>query len=80
MTIKSINNFMLEAIKYKNVTEQVDIISAVNISSDQCFYSVQNKNGILFRQVPGYPGLTGKAVMGYLNGDRSRPVIVGPAG
>lgn len=77
--MKSLYDYTNEQIRYKNFSEEVRLIKETKAGASYSKYTCTNKNGITFYEVPGLIGLTGAAVMGYVNGDRARPVIIGPA-
>lgn len=77
--MKSLFDFTNNQIQYKNFSEEVRLIKETKAGISYSKYTCTNKNGVTFQEVPGFVGLTGAAVMGYVNGDRSRPVIIGPA-
>jgi len=39
-------------------------------------YKVLNKNSVTFQKVPGQPGLVNRGFMGFVNGDRARPIML----
>ncbi len=60
---------------YENFSEEVRILS-VTKTGNMALYSVKNKNGVTFQNVPGLTGLEKRGYMGYVNGDRSRPIMI----
>lgn len=77
--MRNLHDYTNEQIRYKNFSEEVRLIKETKAGASYSKYTCTNKNGITFHEVPGLVGLTGAAVMGYVNGDRARPVIIGPA-
>ena len=69
--IDSIN----EKNRYENFSEEVKIISSGN-AGNMTIYTVLNKNGVTFQKVPGQPNLTDRGFMGFVNGDRARPIML----
>jgi hypothetical protein len=39
-------------------------------------YTILNKNGVTFQKVPGQSGLSDRGFMGFVNGDRARPIML----
>ncbi len=66
-----------EKINYKNFAEEVGILSEAPAGTNVSLYTIINKNGATFQNVPGMPFQRGRARFGYVNGDRTRPVIIG---
>lgn len=69
--IESIN----EKNRYENFSEEVKIISSAN-AGNMTIYTILNKNGVTFQKVPGQPGLSDRGYMGFVNGDRARPIML----
>lgn len=65
-----------EKIDYKNFSEEVEIIHENNIDENLSLYTVTNKNGVTFQNVPGMAWI-GFGVLGYVGGERGRPVLLG---
>ncbi len=65
-----------EKIAYQNFSEEVVINQENNIDENLSLYTVKNKNGVTFQNVPGMAWI-GFGVLGYVNGDRSRPILLG---
>lgn len=65
-----------ERFDYQNFCEEVDILSENNIDKNLSLYTVKNKNDVTFQNVPGMAWI-GFGVLGYINGERSRPVLLG---
>lgn len=65
-----------EKLDYKNFSEEVEIVKENNIDENLSLYTVTNKNGVTFQNVPGMAWI-GFGVLGYVGGDRSRPVLLG---
>lgn len=74
--MKELQQLLTDKISY-SAHEEVTILNEVRISELSSFYSVQNKNDTIFRQVSGPAGMSGKAVLIFMAGDRSRPVLLG---
>lgn len=60
---------------FENFSEEVEILS-VTKTGNMALYSVKNKNDVTFQNVPGLTGLESRGYMGYVNGDRSRPIMI----
>lgn len=60
---------------YDNFSEEVQIISETT-TGKIAIYVVKNKNGVTFHRVPGQAGLENRGYMGFVNGDRSRPIML----
>lgn len=75
--MKAIKDYVNLGIAYKNFSEEVIILSGSKVGKNYAKYSVKNKNGVTFYNVPGDVDLKDRAVMGFVNGDRSRPVLIG---
>lgn len=69
--IDSIN----EKNRYQNFSEEVKIISSAQ-AGNMTIYTILNKNGVTFQKVPGQSGLSDRGFMGFVNGDRSRPIML----
>ncbi len=69
--IDSIN----EKNSYENFSEEVKIISSAQ-AGNMTIYTILNKNGVTFQKVPGQSGLSDRGYMGFVNGDRSRPIML----
>ncbi len=65
-----------ERIWYRNLSEDVDIIKETNIDENLSLYIVKNKNNVTFQNVPGMAWI-GVGKLGYIRGDKSRPVMLG---
>ncbi len=76
-TIKDLIAVMGENIDYKNFAEEVTIITETNSGANYSIYTVTNKNGVTFQNVPGTQKIKNVAHLGFINGDRGRPVIFG---
>jgi len=70
-------NQLQAKINYKNFAEEVSVVSESPAGTNVSLYSVTNKNNITFQGVPGMPFQRGTVRMGYVNGDRARPVVIG---
>ena len=60
---------------YSNFSEEVQIDKSTSAGT-MTLYTVTNKNGVTFQKVPGQPGLTNRGFMGFVNGDRARPIML----
>ncbi len=69
--IDSIN----EKSDYDNFSEEVKIDKETT-AGRMTLYTVTNKNGVTFQKVPGQPGLEDRGFMGFINGDRARPIML----
>ena len=65
-----------EKFNYQNFSEEIDIVHENNIDENLSLYTITNKNGVTFQNVPGMAWI-GFGVLGYVNGDRGRPVVLG---
>lgn len=63
--------------RYKNFAEEVEILLEMKSGSAYSLYSVRNKNDVVFQAVSGRPDLSGKGFLGFINGDRARPTVIG---
>jgi hypothetical protein len=61
--------------KYDNFSEEVEIL-AETAAGKMAIYTVKNKNSVTFQKVPGQPGLENRGFMGFVNGDRARPIML----
>ncbi|WKZ15425.1 MAG: hypothetical protein QY317_16135 [Candidatus Jettenia caeni] len=77
--MRELKKIISNSIDYSNFSEEVEILSAMRVGSNYYIYTARNKNGVTFRHVPGIAGLSGRGIMGYVNGDRARPVMIGPS-
>ena len=69
-----INSLNISA-DYDNFSEEVQILKETTAGT-MALYTVVNKNSVTFQQVPGQPGLVNRGFMGFVNGDRSRPIML----
>ncbi|MEE9356227.1 MAG: hypothetical protein V3U75_11610 [Methylococcaceae bacterium] len=60
---------------FDNFSEEVQILRETSAGS-MTLYTVKNKNGVTFQKVPGQPGLENRGFMGFVNGDRARPIML----
>ncbi|MCP4989381.1 MAG: hypothetical protein GY928_25980 [Colwellia sp.] len=60
---------------FDNFSEEVEILSSAQ-AGNVTIYTVTNKNGVTFQKVPGQAGLSDRGFMGYVNGDRARPIML----
>ncbi len=65
-----------ERVDYKNFSEDVEILNENNIDENLSVYTVRNKNNVTFQNVLGMAWI-GLGKLGYVNGDRSRPILLG---
>lgn len=61
--------------KYENFSEEVKILSSAR-AGNMTIYTILNKNGVTFQKVPGQSGLSDRGYLGFVNGDRSRPIML----
>lgn len=78
MGIEDIKEIIDDLIAYNNFSESVTILNETKQGTSS-IYDVQNAAGKTFYAVPGFAGLAGTAVMGFIKGDRQRPQLVGGA-
>jgi len=74
-----LKQYLAENTSYNNFAEEVAVSGETKAGNGLSLYTVVNKNGVTFQTVPGNPGITDRGTMGYINGDRGRPVVFGPA-
>lgn len=72
---KDFINSVNEKSRYENFSEEVKILSSAQ-AGNMTIYTVLNKNGVTFQKVPGQPSLTDRGYMGFVNGDRARPIML----
>lgn len=60
---------------YENFSEEVEILSSAN-AGNMTIYTIKNKNDVTFQKVPGMSGLSDRGFMGFVNGDRARPIML----
>ncbi len=60
---------------YDNFSEEVKILKETS-AGKMTLYTVTNKNGVTFQKVPGQPGLADRGFMGFVQGDRARPIML----
>lgn len=75
MSSKDLVNSLNAKADFENFSEEVEILS-VTKTGNMALYSAKNKNGITFQNVPGLAGLKSRGYLGYVNGDRSRPIMI----
>ena len=61
--------------RFDNFSEEVKIISSAR-AGNMTIYTISNKNGVTFQKVPGQAGLSDRGYMGFVNGDRARPIML----
>lgn len=71
--IKTVN----EKIDYTNFAEEVVVLAENKSGTGYSLYTVKNKNGVTFQNVPGSPNIRDRGYMGFVNGDRGRPTVIG---
>jgi hypothetical protein len=78
MTILAdLNNTMNQSIEADNFAEEVTVIAENKSGQNFSLYTVKNKNNITFQKVPGGAGIERKGVLGFINGDKTRPALIG---
>lgn len=75
MSSKDLVNSLNTKADFENFSEEVEIVS-VTKTGNMSLYSAKNKNGVTFQNVPGLSGLKDRGYLGYVNGDRSRPIMI----
>lgn len=61
--------------RYDNFSEEVKILSSAR-AGNMTIYTIINKNGVTFQKVPGQSGLSDRGYLGFVNGDRARPIML----
>jgi hypothetical protein len=61
--------------RFDNFSEEVEIISSAR-AGNMTIYTIKNKNNVTFQKVPGQSGLSDRGYMGFVNGDRARPIML----
>jgi hypothetical protein len=61
--------------RYDNFSEEVKILSSAR-AGNMTIYTILNKNGVTFQKVPGQSGLSDRGYLGFVNGDRARPIML----
>ena len=61
--------------RYENFSEEVKILASA-FAGNMAIYTVKNKNNVTFQKVPGQPGLADRGFMGFVSGDRARPIML----
>lgn len=77
--VQELKETMDETIKYNNFSQIVKILGETQLGVDYSKYTVKTKAGVRIVGVPGRPGLKNRAVMGYIESDKARPVLLGPS-
>lgn len=77
MSIKNLIAAMNVKTNYENFAEEVTILSEAKSGNNYSLYTVKNKNNVTFQNVPGAGGITDNGVLGFINGDRGRPTLLG---
>lgn len=67
-----------DRLRYRNFSEDVAIIKETSCGENVSLYTVKNKNNVTFQCVPGMSYI-GRGRLGFVKGDRSRPVMIGMA-
>lgn len=75
--INDLNTALNDTIDNSNFAEEVDIIAENKSGQNYSLYTVKNKNGTTFQNVPGGAGIEGKGFLGFVGGDKSRPAMIG---
>ena len=76
MTIsKDLINSINTNTDFTNFSEEVEIISSSKTGSNT-LYTIKNKNGTIFQNVPGANGFVDRGILGFINGDRARPIMI----
>jgi hypothetical protein len=74
------NNFkhvLTGKLQHKNFSEEIRILSEAVAGINMSTYVIKNKNNVIFQAVPGMPYQREQGRLGFVNGDKSRPVLVG---
>jgi hypothetical protein len=74
-TSKDFVDSVNEKNRYENFSEEVKIEKETT-AGKMTIYTVTNKNGVTFQKVPGQPGLEDRGFMGFVQGDRARPIML----
>ena len=74
--MKILQSLIHAQINYASFSEDVVILGSTWTGENSWTYTVENKNGVTFYNVPGQSGLKDKGVMGYINGDHGRPALL----
>ncbi len=72
---KDFINSINEKNRYENFSEEVKIIASAT-AGNMSIYTITNKNGVTFQKVPGQSGLADRGFMGFVSGDRARPIML----
>lgn len=75
MSAKDLIDSLNDKSSYENFSEEVKIISSAQ-AGNMTIYTILNKNGVTFQKVPGMSGLSDRGFMGFVNGDRARPIML----
>ncbi len=76
MTIlKSFHDSLFGAIENNSIPEEVEIITETQ-TGNFSLYTVKNKNGITFHNVPGARGFSDRGFLSYIQRDTTRPVMI----
>lgn len=75
--MKIVQELIVRQIGYSNFSEAVDVLGKTRVGKNTYSYTIRNKNGVTFYNVPGQPDIVDKAIMGFINGDRARPTLLG---
>ncbi len=74
-TSKDFIDSVNEKNRYENFSEEVKIVASA-MAGNMSIYTVTNKNGVTFQKVPGQPNLADRGFMGFVSGDRARPIML----
>ncbi len=75
--INDLNQVMNEQIEFNSFAEEVTVISETKSGQNYSLYTVTNKNGSTLQNVPGGSGIQDKGILGFINGDKTRPSLIG---
>ena len=75
--IKDLQTMLAGNIDYKNFSEEVTILSETKANAGYSLYTIKNKNGVTFQNVPGNSNIGNTGILGFINGDRGRPTLLG---
>lgn len=77
--MRDLTRLINNSIKYAQFTQEMEIVASTCIDGLLAVYTCRDKNGVVYARVRGAPGLTGRAIVGFVDNDRQRPEIVAPA-
>jgi hypothetical protein len=73
--LNNLHKLMNETIADNSISEEVDILQETT-NGNSSLYTVKNKNGVTFWQVPGPSGFTDRGFVGFIQRDPGRPVLL----